>query len=95
MQDDYPPVGLTASAISYDVFKNKDAEKNLKQYIRHENKDLALMVINHLLYVQHQQPFVEDIKQIYQNQEVSYEVSAASKDLLGRLGIIPNNFVFR
>src|SRR5690606_23505380 len=40
MQDAYPPVQITASAIAYDVFKDKKAEENLKKYSLHENRDL-------------------------------------------------------
>ncbi|MEX2594547.1 MAG: hypothetical protein WD426_17385 [Anditalea sp.] len=95
MEDPYPPVVITASAIAYDLFKDKTAEENLKKYCADGNKDLALMAINYLLYVNDQKPFIETIKEVYYGEEISYEVSAASKDFLGSLGFIPNNFEHR
>ncbi|MEX2232477.1 MAG: sulfatase [Cyclobacteriaceae bacterium] len=92
MNDSYPPVAITASAISYDLFNDKSAEANLKKYCQHENAHLALMTINFLLYVQNPVPFIGTIKEVYSNKETIYHVSSAAKDFLGRLGHIPNNF---
>jgi len=92
LKDPYPPVAITASAIAYDVFQDDKAEENLKHFIRSENRDLALMAINYLLYVKDPQPFVETVQEIYLQEELDYNVSAASKDFLGSLGLIPNNF---
>ena len=92
MQDSYPPVVITASAINYDIFQNKTAKENLKKYPTDENMDLALMAINHLLYVQNPEPFIETIKAVKNKEGINYEISAASKDFLGSLGLIPNTF---
>ena len=92
IQDPYPPVVITVSAINYDAFKDKTAEENLKKYSKDENMDLALMAINHLLYVRNPEPFIEAIKEVKNKKETSYNVSAACKDFLGSLGLLPNNF---
>ena len=93
--DPYPPVEITASAIAYDLFQDKASEKILKEYSRSDNRDLALMAINFLLYVENPQPFVDTIQEIYLREEWDYNVAAASKDFLGKLGLIPNNFDYR
>lgn len=95
MEDTYPPVVITASAIAYDLFKDKAAEGNLKKYGMNDNRDLALMAINYLLYVQEPHPFIETIKEINNTEGLDYNISAASKDFLGRLGLIPNNFEYK
>lgn len=95
MQDGYPPVVITASAINYDLFRNRKAEENLKKYSRHDNSDLALLAINYLLYVQNPKPFIETIKEVKDKEGSDYNVSAASKDFLGKLGLLPNTFEYR
>jgi arylsulfatase A-like enzyme len=95
MEDTYPPVVITASAIAYDLFKDKAAEGNLKKYGMNDNRDLALMAINYLLYVQEPHPFIETIKEINNTEGLDYNISAASKDFLGRLGLIPNNYDYK
>ena len=92
MQDDYPPVAITAAAIAYDVFEDSTAQEMLNRYCKDDNMDLALMTINYLLYVEHKDPFIPSVKMVMENEEVNYNVSAASKDFLGSLGLIPNNF---
>ncbi len=92
MQDNYPPVAITASAIAYDVFENQPAEEKLKKYCRDENPDLALTAINYLLYVQQPKPFIETIQEVVKKKNISYEISAACKDFLGSLGLFPNDF---
>src|SRR5690606_13381697 len=95
MQDAYPPVQITASAIAYDVFKDKKAEENLKKYSLHENRDLSLLALNYLLYVEDKSPFIETVEKIYEKEGLDYDISAASKDFLGSLGLVPNNFEYR
>lgn len=95
LKDEYPPVVITAAAIAYDLFKDKTAEELLKQYCGYENKHLALMAINYLLYVDQPEPFIATIQQINQRENLDYNLSAASKDFLGSLGLIPNNFEYK
>ncbi|MDF9796459.1 arylsulfatase A-like enzyme [Catalinimonas alkaloidigena] len=95
MQDDYPPVALTAAAIVYDNFSSPEATEKLKSYCKHKNNDLALMAINYLLYVQKPEPFVQTVREVKDNVAINYNVSAASKDFLGRLGLIPNTFEYK
>ena len=95
MQDSYPPVVITASAINYNVFNDRQAEENLKKYSRDDNSDLAVMAINHLLYVQHPEPFIATIREVKDKEGLDYNVSAATKDFLGKLGLLPNTFEYR
>jgi arylsulfatase A-like enzyme len=95
MQDTYAPVVITASAISFDIFNDKKAEENLKKYCKDSNKDLALLAINYLLYVQDSEPFIETIKEVKNQDGLDYNVSAACKDFLGSLGLLPNTFQHR
>jgi hypothetical protein len=90
MQDSYPPVSVTASAIAYQEFKNKTAEQNLDKYIKSDNMDIALMAINYLLYVDNKTPFINTIKKVHDKESSDYNVRAASLDFLGSLGLVPN-----
>lgn len=92
MKDSYPPVAVAASAISYDAFGDQTAKAQLEKFMRDKNPHLALMAINFLLYVHDAQPFVSIAQEVAKATEVPYAVSAAAKDLLGKLGYIPNDF---
>lgn len=92
MRDSYPPVVITAAAICYDLFRDKNAEQTLKEYCLQENQDLALMAVNFLLYVEAPGPFVETVKEVYNRKDIVYDLSAATKDFLGKLGYIPNDW---
>jgi arylsulfatase A-like enzyme len=95
MQDDYPPVAVTASAIAYQEFNHKQAEENLKHYCAEENKDLALMAVNYLLYTDRKDPFVKTIESVHQTEGRTYEIKAACMDFLGSMGLVPNNPDYR
>ena len=95
MQDTYPPVAIAAAAIVYDLFGERKAETQLKQYVRDNNASLALMAINYLLYVQHPTPFVDAVQTVVADETLDYKVAAAGKDFLGSLGHIPNTFEYR
>jgi hypothetical protein len=90
MNDNYPPVAITAAAIAYQEFNNKLAEENLKEFCLNKNNDLALMAINYLLYVKNKQPFIETIQSVRKMKDASYNVKAACLDFLGSLELIPN-----
>lgn len=95
MQDDYPPVAVTALAIAFQNFKNEQAEENLKNYCTDENMHLALMAVNYLLYVENKQPFVKTIQSVREMEGRTYDVKAACTDFLGSLGLVPNNPDYR
>jgi len=95
MNDSYPPVAVTASAISYQEFGNKSAEENLKKQCAGSNMDLALMAVNYLLYVDNKQPFTEVIQSVHKMKGSNYNVKAACLDFLGSMGLVPNNSDFR
>ena len=92
MEDSYAPVIVAASAINYDLFKDRTAEQNLKKYCTDENKHLALMTINFMLYMEDVDAFTGTIKEVYGRKGISYDVSAAAKDFLGKSGLIRNDF---
>ena len=91
MNDEYPPVAITASAIAWQEFSNILAEEYLKKYCVSENMDLSLMAINYLLYSTNKQPFLETIKSVHGMKGRNYNVKAACIDFLGSLGLVPNN----
>lgn len=91
MNDEYPPVSITASAISYKEFNSKPAEENLKKFCANENMHLSLMAVNYLLYVDNKQPFVETVQTVHKMEGRSYNVKAGCMDFLGSLGLVPNN----
>ena len=92
MNDNYPPVAITASAIAYQEFKNEVAKANLIKFSLGKNNHFALMAVNYLLYVGNKQPFIETMQTIRMMKDIKYEVRAASLDFLGNLGLIPNTF---
>ena len=91
MNDSYPPVAVSASAIAYQQFGDKTAEGNLKKLCASENMDIALMAVNYLLYVDNKQPFIETIRAVHNMKGRIYNVKAACMDFLGSLGLVPNN----
>lgn len=95
IHDPYPPVAVTAAAIAYQNFNSTEAEERLKEFCKSENLELALMAINHLLYVDDQQPFVETIKAVHEMPDRTYTIRAACMDFLGSVGMVPNNYEFR
>lgn len=95
MEDNYPPVAVTASAISFRNFNTLEAETKLKGFCKSDNMDLALMAVNYLLYVDNKEPFVETVKEIHDLPGSIYNVKAACMDFLGSLGLVPNNFDFK
>jgi hypothetical protein len=95
MTDNYLPVAVTASAISYEMFSNKTAEENLKKFCTHENLQISLMAINYLLYIENREPFVETIREVQKMKDRDYNVRAACMDVLGSLGLVPNNPDYR
>jgi arylsulfatase A-like enzyme len=95
MEDSYPPAAVTASAIAYEMFNDRAAEENLKKFCRHENVHISLMAINYLLYTKNRDPFVETIHEVQKMKDRDYNVKAACMDVLGSLGLVPNNPDFR
>lgn len=91
MEDEYPPVAVTASAIVYEMSGSKMAEETLKKFCAHKNLQVSLMAINYLLYTKNREPFVETIREVYQMSDRDYNVKAACMDFLGSLGLVPNN----
>ncbi len=91
MDDSYPPVTVTASAISYQFFDNSKGENNLKRFCKNNNMDLVLMAINYLLYIDNKQPFIETISEVHAMEGLTYNVKAACMDFLGSLRLVPNN----
>jgi arylsulfatase A-like enzyme len=95
MDDSYPPVAITASAIGYQQFNDSKAADNLKNYCASKDENLALMAINFLLYVENKQMFIETIQSVHDSKGQIYNVKAACMDFLGSLGLVPNNTDFK
>ncbi len=95
MEDNYPPVAVTASAIAFEMFGNKEAKENLKAFCKHENLQISLMAINYLLYTKNKEPFIKTIQEVRKMDDRDYTVKAACMDFLGSLGLVPNNPDYR
>lgn len=91
VNDDYPYVSATLASIVYEINQAQESQEILKKSILSEDKHLSLMAINYLLYSEHKTPFIEPIREVYERQG-EYNSAAASKDFLGSLGLIPNDF---
>ena len=90
MNDPYPPVAITASAIAFQEFANRTAEENLKHFCASNDLNLALMSINYLLYLDNKEPFVESIRMVHKKKGSDYTIKAACMDFLGSLGLVNN-----
>jgi len=88
MNDPYPPVAITASAIAFQEFANRTAEENLKHFCTSSDLNLALMSINYLLYLDKKEPFVETIGMVHKMPGSDYTIKAACLDFLGNLGLV-------
>jgi hypothetical protein len=95
MNDNYPPVAVTASAIAYEISKSQEAKENLKNFCTHENLQVSLMAINYLLFSENKEPFIETIRAVHKMDSRDYNVKAACMDFLGSLGLVPNNQEYR
>lgn len=97
MEDEYPPVAVLASAIACGMFNDKSAQENLKKLCAHENLDISLMAVYSMLYFEPEQrkPFVETIWKVREMNDRDYNVRAACMDVLGSLGLVPNNPDYR
>ena len=97
MNDEYPPVAVIASAIAYGMLHNQTAAENLKKFCASENPDISLMAIYSLLYINPdlREPFVETIREVREMTDRNYNIKAACMDLLGSLGLVPNNPDYR
>ncbi len=95
INDEYTPVSVTASAIAYEYFNNRQSERALKKHCASDNMDIALMAINFLLYIDNKDPFIDTIHSVYESEEAIYNVKAACLDFLGSLGLVPNTFEYR
>ena len=95
MDDNYPPVAVTAAAISYQAFYDKKGENKLQEFCKSDNMEVALMAVNYLLYTDDKRPFVETIWEVRQLPGREYKVKAACMDFLGSLGLVPNNPDYR
>jgi len=91
MDDEYPPVAVTASSIAYDIFNNSKAEERIKTFCLSENQDIALMAIYYLMYSPDKEPFIETIRESRLKENRIYNVKAACMDFLGSLGLVPND----
>ncbi len=95
MEDEYPPVAVTASAIANGMFHNQKAEKKLKDFCASPDLNISLMAVNYLLYTRNKEPFVETIRRVHKMEDRNYNVKAACMDFLGSLGLVPNNPDYR
>lgn len=90
MDDRYPPVSVTAAAISYDCFNDEKAEDILKKACKSTNMDIALLAVNYLLYVQNPTPFTDVVNEVKES-KATYNIKAACNDFLGKLGLVKND----
>ncbi len=87
LTDSYKPVTIVVAAIAYETFNDARAENILKEACNSENMDLALMAVNHLLYMKNTSNFVTTIKAVGNKKGIVYNVKAACGDFLDKMGI--------
>ncbi|PQJ79609.1 sulfatase [Polaribacter porphyrae] len=82
LDDKFPPVKITAAAVSFEHFGDKKSENILKEFSKSNNLDLALLSINYLLYINNKQPFIETIQEAKKLPNRNYNVKSACTDFL-------------
>lgn len=80
VQDDYAAVAITASAILYKKFGNKDVVEVLNGFSKSDNWTLASMCIYHMLYFEDRTPFVSTIEELLQDKDINWHVKSACQD---------------
>jgi arylsulfatase A-like enzyme len=95
LDDSYPPVAITASAIDFELTGSKTSEEKIEKFCADDNLQISLMAINLLLYSKNKKPFVETIQAVHKMPGRDYNVKAACMDFLGSLGVVPNNPDYR
>lgn len=90
MSDSYPPVAILGAMMAYDRFKNKAAEVKLKEFCLSENEKIALSTLNHLLYIQKTDLFIDEVNSVLEMKR-SVPVRSACYDFLGALELVPND----
>ncbi len=91
LEDDYPPVAVTAATVLYNNFESRHEMELLKSYCKSDNMELALLTINYLLYVKNKSPFIETIEKIYNSSDRDYNVKSACSSFLritGKLDLL-------
>lgn len=82
LQDDYPPVAITISAILYKKFKSKKALEVLDNFAKNDNWTLALTAINYMLYFEDRTPFETTISDLLENKKLNWHVKSACLDFI-------------
>ena len=53
------------------------------------------MATNYVLYLSNKKPFIETVKESRAMKNRTYNVKAADADILGSMGLLPNNTKYR
>ncbi|GAB3005973.1 sulfatase [Niabella terrae] len=89
--DSYPPVAVSAAAIVYELDRSSAAANCLQRYLLGPQDYWALMGVNFLLYSRYKEDFVAMVKKCREVEGRTYATKAACMDLLGSLGLVPND----
>ncbi|WP_242204039.1 sulfatase family protein [Aestuariivivens insulae] len=82
LQDVYPPVSITISAILYNKFESKTASEVLSNFAKNNNWHLSLIAVNNMLYFQERAPFETTIEELLQNPKLNSHVKNACFDFV-------------
>lgn len=83
LQDEYPPVSITISALLYEKFQNKKAADILNNYSKNDDWTLALNAINYMLYFTDRNKFEPTIIELLQNDsKLNWHVKSACQDFM-------------
>jgi len=82
MNDPYPPVAITAAALSYEIFKDSTAEGVLKKFLLDKDINLVLLTGNFLLYSKMKEPFVPIFRSLAEDKRSDDKIKQLSEDYL-------------
>jgi arylsulfatase A-like enzyme/acetyl esterase/lipase len=88
--DPYPPVAILGAMIAFDHFENKKAQSAIAHFCTSDNEHIALATLNHLLYIDSPEPYIDAVRSVLE-MDRSVPVRSACYDFLGALGLVPDD----
>lgn len=82
LDDPYPPVRITAAAICWSAFSHPESAAMLTHYAESENRHLALLSLNYMLYLPPNEQFLPTVHAIHRRSGNWESVKWACEDFL-------------
>ena len=87
--ENYLPAKVTLAMLLYNLKEDEKSLEVLKHHINAEEPNIALMIVNYLLYTNERTPFIEAVTELNAS-DAPYKVKAACLDFLNLEGLTNN-----